>query len=539
MSLFERTPDPPERTAADRERARAEREARRAAREGRAPAPPPPPPPEPVAEPLSPERVAEPAPPKPEPVLEPEPATAPEPVRPPEAAPTPQRTRREPVLQAHRQWRAARRAADPARPAAPPPAASAPPMAGGAAGSRGDTLLDQPGKGRTDPNGRAVGDRGDGRRRWRPRLRPPRDPADPAGGGPAGGRPRRRPRVAAAVAGVLVLALAWFLASLFQPFHGAGHGAVRVRVPANAGVGAVGAALAKSGVVRSKFFFTLRARLSGRGADLKPGLYTLKRDMSYSAAIAALVKGPAAAKTISLTMREGRSIHEIDRRLKDQQIPLAGSYAAAARRSRLLDPRRYGAPASTPNLEGFLFPATYEVRVGAPVSTLVDKQLQVFKQRFARVDLREATKRKHLRPYDVLIIASMIESEVSLPRERPIVAAVIYNRIKEGIPLGIDATTRYEHNNWTQPLRSADFDNSPYDTRHHKDLPPTPIGNPGLASINAAAHPARVSYLYYVVKPCGNGVHVFSKTYSQFLKDADRYSTARAARGGRSPSACR
>src|SRR5262249_49485894 len=156
---------------------------------------------------------------------------------------------------------------------------------------------------------------------------------------------------------------------------------------------------------------------------------------------------------------------------------------------------------------------------GAPATELVSKQLQAFKRKFTKVDLSHA-KTKRLSSYDVLIIASMIEREAQLARERPMIAEVIYNRIRQGIPLGIDATTRYERNNWDRPLTDADFSrNSPYNTRTHKDLPPTPIGNPGLASIQAAAHPDSGKLLYYVVKPGTCGEHAFSTTYAQFVKD--------------------
>ena len=167
------------------------------------------------------------------------------------------------------------------------------------------------------------------------------------------------------------------------------------------------------------------------------------------------------------------------------------------------------------------------------------RQLQAFKRRFATVDLR-AARTKNLSAYDVLTIASMIEREADLNRERPLIAEVIYNRLKQGIPLGIDATTRYELNDFTRPLTASDFArNSPYNTRLHKDLPPTPIGNPGLSSIQAAAHPAKGKLLYYVVKPGVCGEHAFSSSYAQFLRDAQTYSTARAAKGGNSPTSCR
>jgi UPF0755 protein len=140
--------------------------------------------------------------------------------------------------------------------------------------------------------------------------------------------------------------------------------------------------------------------------------------------------------------------------------------------------------------------------------------------------------------YDVLIIASMVEAESQTAHDRPLIASVIYNRLRDGMPLQIDATTRYATGNYTQPLTVAQL-NSPsaYNTRVHKGLPPTPIGNPGMASIEAAAHPAQTNYLYFVVKPCGNGEQVFTGSYQQFLKFANQYQAARA-RSGRSPAHC-
>jgi UPF0755 protein len=148
-------------------------------------------------------------------------------------------------------------------------------------------------------------------------------------------------------------------------------------------------------------------------------------------------------------------------------------------------------------------------------------------------------RRKNLTPYDVVTIAAMVEREASLDRERPLIAAVIYNRLKEGIPLGIDATIRYATKNWTRPLRVSELKiDSAYNTRTHQGLPPGPIGNPGLASLKAAAHPARAKYLFYVVKPCGNGAHAFSSTDAQFQRDVNKYNAARAKKGGKSPAQC-
>jgi uncharacterized YceG family protein len=329
----------------------------------------------------------------------------------------------------------------------------------------------------------------------------------------------------------------WFAFALFQPFHGEPSSArVAVTIPRGAGTSQAAQLLADRGIVSSALFFKLRTKLDGAG-DIKPGRYLLPKDLSYAAAIDALRNGPPPAKTTDITITEGRTRLEVNRLLRNTS--LRGSYAAATVRSPLLNPRAYGAPARVRNLEGFLFPSTYEVRDGAPVSALVAKQLAAFKQRFATVDLA-AARRRGLSAYDVLIVASMIEREAALDRERPLVAAVIYNRLRQGIALGIDATIRYALNNFTQPLRESDLAiDSPYNTRNRKGLPPTPIGNPGLKSIVAAAHPASARYLYYVVKPGACNEHAFSSNYDQFLRDQARYNSARAAKGYRSPTTCR
>jgi UPF0755 protein len=160
------------------------------------------------------------------------------------------------------------------------------------------------------------------------------------------------------------------------------------------------------------------------------------------------------------------------------------------------------------SIEGFLFPATYEFTKLTSSGKLVRDQLRAFRRQWRRVDMRYA-RSKNLTPYDVLIIASMIEKETVAPEERRLVGAVIYNRLRNGMQLGIDATIRYGRNVLgTEPLKESDLESdNPYNTRKRLGLPPTPIANPGLASMRAAANPARRDYLYFVRKP--DGVHHF------------------------------
>ena len=369
-----------------------------------------------------------------------------------------------------------------------------------------------------------------------PRHQRPRPPAPPPRAPRAGGPRRWGRRGVALVALVVIVAAGWLLWSIYQPGAGEGSGRVVVKVPRGSTVSEIGDLLAARGVIDSPFFFRLRVKLSGGASDLKSGTFTLRSDMSYAAALDALGKNPAPPPVIRVTIPEGKSRREVVPLVR--QAGLRGSYLAASRgATRAFDPHRYGAPKGA-TLEGFLFPATYELRRGATAQQLVDQQLLALRQNLAQVNLRYA-RSKNLTVFDVLTIASMVEREVAVARERPLVAAVIYNRLRSGMNLGIDATLRYALGNWSEPLKVSELNSStPYNTRNHAGLPPGPIGNPGLASIKAAAHPAKVPYLFYVVKPGTCGQHAFSSTDAQFERDVQRYNDARDAAGGKSPTKC-
>jgi UPF0755 protein len=178
------------------------------------------------------------------------------------------------------------------------------------------------------------------------------------------------------------------------------------------------------------------------------------------------------------------------------------AYLAASGRKRLI-PSFGRRP-----LEGFLFPATYQFTERSGAAELVSAQLRAFRRNWSTINLAYA-RSKNLTPYDLLTIASMIEKEAVAPEERPKIARVIYNRLHDRMPLGIDATVRYAfHVPGTQSLLESQLNsNNPYNTRKRVGLPPTPIANPGLASIQAAAHPVAGDWLYFVRKP--DKVHHF------------------------------
>ena len=210
----------------------------------------------------------------------------------------------------------------------------------------------------------------------------------------------------------------------------------------------------------------------------------------------------------------------IDKRGVTPRLTGSGYELAAAT---AVPPREFRRNRKLSSIEGFLFPATYEFTQYTPSAKLVSDQLRAFRRQWRKVDLRYA-RSKNLTPYDVLIIASMIEKETVAPEERRLVAAVVYNRLRQGMPLGIDATIRYGRDvPGTEPLKQSDLESDdPYNTRRRLGLPPTPISNPGLASMRAAANPARVDYLYFVRKP--DGVHhFFTASESEFFRKKCEY----------------
>lgn len=262
--------------------------------------------------------------------------------------------------------------------------------------------------------------------------------------------------------------------------------------------------------------------------------------MRRSAVVVALVAvlatagtaAPAEPVTLRIVFPEGFSVRQmVDRVAAVRQIAIrkrhvtprlnGAAYATAA--ARALPPRTFRPYLKRRSVEGFLFPALYEFTPTTSASDLIARQIATFERRWRTVDLSAARARGRT-PYDVLNIASMVERETVAPEERRLVAAVIYNRLDRGMPLAIDATIRYGLGiPGTRPLTKAHLQSdSPYNTRRFKGLPPTPIGNPGLSSIRAAARPANVDYLYYVRKP--DGVHhFFTADEEEFCQKAREY----------------
>jgi len=338
--------------------------------------------------------------------------------------------------------------------------------------------------------------------------------------GDLGRRPARRRRRAT---GYLLVAVLAFVLGLGVGYargyfsSGALGDKVTVVVPVGATLSGIADELQAKGVVKHARAFVIRAESDGYSTKFKPGTYTFRKNQPYPQVVALLVKG-AHAPTVKVSIPEGTTLKQASVLVSDDVKNIsAADYVAVAKD----DPPPFDLQGykSGTTLEGMLFPATYEVYVTEKARPFVKSQLAAFQDNFAKVDVSRARK-ANLTAYDVVIIASMIDREARVPVERPMVAAVIWNRLHAGMLLQIDATIQYALGKTKPVLTYDDLKiDSPYNTYRHKGLPPTPISNPGLAALQAAAAPANVNYLYYVARNDGTGRHYFSKDYSQFLAD--------------------
>ncbi|HEY5386645.1 MAG TPA: endolytic transglycosylase MltG, partial [Thermoleophilia bacterium] len=295
---------------------------------------------------------------------------------------------------------------------------------------------------------------------------------------------------------------------------------VTVVVPTGATLSSIASELEAKGVVKHARAFVIRAESDGYATKFMPGTYSFHLNEPYERLVALLARG-VAPPTVKVSIPEGSTLRQAGGLVaaKVSSITTAG-YVAVARDDP--PPFRLGGYKAGTTLEGILFPATYDVLPKVKARAFVEQQLAAFEANFAKVDMTRALK-ANLTPYDVVIIASMIDREALVPAERPMVAAVIWNRLRIHMLLQIDATIQYALGKTKPVLTYDDLKiDSPYNTYKHAGLPPTPISNPGLAALQAAAAPANVDYLYYVARNDGTGRHYFSKEYAQFLVDQQK-----------------
>ena len=302
---------------------------------------------------------------------------------------------------------------------------------------------------------------------------------------------------------------------------------VNFEVPEGATGQDVISALADQGLIRcGGFIGDMLLRSAGDPSGILAGTYKIPVGSSLEQILRIVTTPPKQVATARLTVPEGLRIsstyageRSISSVVEQETGVSADEFAKAAENAKLTLPPYL--PAG-PGAEGFLFPDTYElVKKGLDAKTIIHTMLDQFDKEAQSLDLVAGAKQLGYTPYQIVIVASMIEREAQLDSERPLIASVIYNRLAANNTLGIDATLLYDDPTPDGSLSTSDLQtDSPYNTRINAGLPPTPIASPGAKSLEAALHPANTKYFYYVLcPPDGPGVQRFAVTYQQHLQN--------------------
>jgi UPF0755 protein len=300
-------------------------------------------------------------------------------------------------------------------------------------------------------------------------------------------------------------------------YPGPGSGEVVVQVLPGETAAAVATTLKDNDVIASRAAFLEVANPDPRASSIQPGFYRLLKQMSAAEAFERLLD-PTARVLGRVTIPEGYTqAQTLEALAKGTEIPLE-DYQAAAQ-----DPAALGLPEyAKGNLEGFLFPATYDVEPGMGAAEVLELMIARFSQAAETTGLAARAAELGITPYEAVIIGSLIERESRVDEELPKVARVVYNRLDQGIPLGIDAAVLYGLGRTSGGLTASDLaKDTPYENRRQTGLPPTPIASPGEAALTAALTPAEGDWLYYVLAD-REGNHLFTSDYDEFLQQKEK-----------------
>jgi UPF0755 protein len=333
--------------------------------------------------------------------------------------------------------------------------------------------------------------------------------------------------VAIAVVLALVVAVTaglWFFTEMgMRPVNIADTASVRVTIPLGSGTLAIASQLKEEGLIRNETLFRLKSKLDGLDGEYKAGTYLFTRSMSMRQIMDDLTEGTK-AETERFTIPEGLTAVQTAEMLAEAGLVDATDFLTEAATGDFSAYRFLEGAAG--DLEGYLYPETYEVYANATTRDVIDRMLSHFDKLFTEECYSKA-EAMGLTVNEVVTIASLIERETRVPEERALVASVIRNRLEKGMPLQIDATVQYALGEQKERLSYADLEiDSPYNTYKIDGLPPGPICSPRIECIEAVLNPANTDDLYYVLRPELDGRHNFTKSYEEFLKFKDAYMKA-------------
>lgn len=326
---------------------------------------------------------------------------------------------------------------------------------------------------------------------------------------------------------VLAGAGTWYAWNEMKPMP-AQEQAVQVEIASGMGVSAIANTLQEQGIIKNALLFRGYVKYQNEGSKFQAGHYEFQPGVTYDEIIAKLNAGDVMKEeTIRFTIPEGYTVEQIADKLAEEGIVDKDQFLQAAdaiQQSGQLPFQMKPSTQSKHALEGYLFPSTYEMKLDSTAEDIINRMLQEMEKRISDIPDWESKMKEHgLDLNGLLTIASLVEREVVVDEERALVAGVIYNRIKEGMPLQIDATVQYALDKPKERLYYKDLEiDSPYNTYKIAGLPPGPIASPSEASILAALEPEASEYLYYVTKKDGTQTHLFGKTYEEHLANIEK-----------------
>ncbi len=304
-------------------------------------------------------------------------------------------------------------------------------------------------------------------------------------------------------------------------YTGAGKRPITITIPDGASLDDIGAILAAQDVVKSTKAWDKAVRQEERATSIQAGRYLMRTQIPAADALRLLINPGESQIRLQFTIREGLRLSvQIDELAKETKIKKSDYQAA------LKKPQTLGLPAYAKNRpEGFLFPETYELTGDATASSVLQRMVSQYKSVSGAIGLESKAKSLNRSPYDVLIVASIIEREVRNPAYRPMVARVVYNRLDKGQKLELDSTVSYAVNK-TDKVTTSDSERnskSPYNTYRYEGLPPGPISAPGRKALEAAVNPAKGNWLYFVTVDLDTGETKFANTFKDHQQNVAEF----------------
>ena len=300
---------------------------------------------------------------------------------------------------------------------------------------------------------------------------------------------------------------------------------VSVTIPEGAGTEDIAKILKENDLIGSVFGFKLTSKLEGFDGTYKQGTYNVDTGMTKRQIMELLQSGKV-TQDLQLMIPEGYTVKQIAAKVEELGICTAEEFISEANNGTFDYPFLKDLPDREYRLEGYLFPDTYFLAESMTAHDVIDLMLKRFDKMYTE-EYQKAVKSSGKTLDEIVTLASMVEKEIKIPDERARAAGVMYNRLRDGIKLGIDATVLYAVGKTSGELTQADLNiDSPYNTRKNYGLPLGPIANPGEASFKAALYPEKHNYMYYVVEAVGKDNHVYCETYEEFLDAKEAYNAS-------------